>query len=622
MTEQGLVTVGLIDEKSKKNWIDKDVECKSDWYFGKNNTETIFKYISIKVDDDEGFTQRHISVITEFEYAEKNLVLQHHVWVYPDAPGFRTQLKLKKLKKEKQVSCLKEDNRIEYLPIKNYSGFYRLMGYYNDTQNRNEENTEILKEEVIKSSLDNKVCDWANIICLEEDNSGLIMVKESHKCVNQAGVNTGYFSVDDKAVWSSGCALTNNDLIYNEFKSCWANWVIVHNGNSNSRQFSIKNFDRYRYPVDIERDAYIMANTWGTKDTGEESKYSAREENVYKEIDSQSDLSIDVQQIDDGWQGDTYQQWTPVVKEKNTLCEYDVYPNGWDNVKNYSKEKKVELGIWASWVIPEEDLIKNYKEGGFKYYKIDFANLNTYKKFDELSKKIRNFILKTDHNIRINWDITENAPRIGYFYGREYGNIFVENRKNNMPKNVIYKPHLVLRDMWQISKYINLNKIQIPIQNIDLVSKKYSEAYLYNHSYCVAIALMGTPLFFQETQYYSRKARNEIKRIIKKYKENRNQMLNGFVYPIGEKPNNSSWTGFQNYNNDKKSGYLLIFRELYNKEKSKKIKLPFLENKKIELFNIYEEELYKKIKTVKEGYVEFKIENPADFKFLKFKIID
>jgi hypothetical protein len=71
-----------------------------------------------------------------------------------------------------------------------------------------------------------------------------------------------------------------------------------------------------------------------------------------------------------------------------------------------------------------------------------------------------------------------------------------------------------------------------------------------------------------------------------KYKEYRQELYDLFVFPIGDEPNNASWTGFQWINPDAMEGYLLIFSKLNNEEKQKEIKLRFQKNQKISLENI------------------------------------
>jgi len=568
--------------------------------------------------NDEGFTSDHLKVTAEFEYKTQGLVLKYDIWAYPNATGIRTQIHLKKLANYSPPQTSETLARAEYFPIKTNDVETKLIGYYNDTQHRNKRETEILKEVTTTEKGD---YNWASIIDIQSKDQGLMLVQESHKCVNQPGVHTGSFHVDETGLYASGLGISFENLS-EEFQPLWAYWSVTYHGNEEERALALKQFDRLRYPIDPKRDIYIMANNWGSGASGDESRHASREENILLEIASQKDLGIDLQQVDDGWQGyHQYKKWDLVSQTTSKqFGTYDVYPEGWKNIRLAAKKSNIKLGLWAAWTIPGEDLLKQYHNGGFSSYKLDFANLKNYKTFHNFINKVRTFILATDHNVRVNWDVTENPARIGYFYGREYGNIYLENRKPINPINVLYHPYLVLRDAWQVSKYTNLNKFQVSIQNIDRVNKAASDAYLHNHAYSVAISLMGSPIFFQETRYYSEAARNEIKPLLDVYKKHRKAMYKGYVFPIGAKPDNNSWTGFQNYNPSSKVGYLTVFREINNKEIHQKITLRFLKNKEIKLTNLMTGEITQTA-IDKKGNLNLSIENPIDFRFFKYEVL-
>ena len=495
--------------------------------------------------------------------------------------------------------------RADFLPI-NMNDTKRIYaGYYNDTQHRNTKETPLLKEEIKNNNLDGiESVNWANLLMIEKDNEGLAVVKESHKCVNQYGVATGDFRISSFGVENRGTSLYPSDLSPDEYKWFWPSWTILWSGNFDEGRLAIKEFDRIRYPVIPDLDIYIMANTWGSS----HNKIASKEANVLKEINSQSNLGIDVQQIDDGWM------------DKNWHPSKEWYPNGWENVVSEAKSKNIKLGLWgAAMKITPEALRYNFEKGGFVVYKLDFANLSTHNNIDKTIKKIRDFILFTNHKVRVNWDVTENAPRYGYFWAREYGAVFLENRKPDVPKNVVYVPYLVLRDLWHLAKYANLNKFQGTVQNKDMIDKKLSDAYKYDQDYCTVIPLMSSPLFFQETQYLSKKSIREIKPILAKYKNVRKQLYNSYIFPIGNEPNNASWTGFQAYNPKSKSGYLTLFREINNKVSSKKIQLKFIKNQIITFSNLMTNKSFT-IKSDQNGFILFKINKNADYRFYKYSI--
>ncbi|MFT7036320.1 MAG: hypothetical protein ACJA2S_004849 [Cyclobacteriaceae bacterium] len=617
LTPNGLITSSITKDQTSFETV--ETQNQSDWNLtGILPAEAQGNLIGLSAIEanDEGFTTDYLEVTAEFEYAQQGLGLKYVVWAYPNATGIRTQISIKKLSNYQNSKDSISQSRAEYLPLKTNDLQTTAIGYYNDTQHRNTQQDEILKEEISEGS---GIYDWASVIDLKSGNNGLMLIQESHKCVNQPGVNSGAFLVDEKGISASGLAISSDNLT-SEYRPLWAYWLVSYEGGDIERQLALKQFDIARYPIDPKRDIYIMANNWGSGGKKDESLYASREENILAEIQSQHDLGIDLQQVDDGWQGLQYQKWDYVSKvTSKEFGAYDVYPEGWKNIKAAAEENNLRLGLWAAWGIPGEDLLKHYKSGGFTSYKLDFARLNTYEKFHDFVNKVRNFILSTNHKVRVNWDVTENAPRIGYYFGREYGNIYLENRKPMSPVNVVYHPYLVLRDAWQVSKYTNLNKFQVSIQNIDRVNKEVSDAYLHNHPYSVAIALMGSPIFFQETHYYTDEAREQIKPVLATYKEHRDEMYKGYVFPIGEKPNNASWVGFQNYNPETNFGYLTLFREINNKEERKRVKLNFLSSKKIQLTNLMTKETEQK--SVNEnGMMEFSMDKAADFRFYKYSI--
>ncbi|MCG8582875.1 MAG: hypothetical protein MI866_23360 [Bacteroidales bacterium] len=494
--------------------------------------------------------------------------------------------------------------RVDFLPVQADKYKRRYVGYYNDTQHRNKPETPILKEVYKTDNLsDPEAVNWANLVCLSNNNSGYIMVKESHKCANQYGVETGEFITNMNGIQNTGTSLFPSEISVDEYKWCWASWSIAYTGGNDAGELALKQFDRKRYPVDPARDIYIQANTWGSG----RNREASREENVLLELETQKELGIDIQQIDDGWQT---KQWT--LRE-------DWYPEGWKNVVEKSEDTGVRIGLWAAAMpVTYEALKQHYDSAGFETYKLDFASLGNHKNMEKLIGKIRKFIKYTDHKVRVNWDLTENAPRFGYYWAREYGCIYLENRKPDAPVNVVYIPHLVLRDIWHVAKYTNINKFQTSIQNIEMTNREVSDAYLHNHPYSVAVGLVGTPLFFQETHNYSQDARDQIKPLLKTYKAHRDEMYNSFVFPIGNEPDNKSWTGFQWVNPDKNTGYLMLFRELHNKNAEQKIALRFMNSSNLKLTDI--ETGKSSVQQVNEnGEINFHIDEAAGYRFYRYE---
>jgi hypothetical protein len=432
------------------------------------------------------------------------------------------------------------------------------------------------------------------------------MIKESHKCVNQRGYDTGTFICSPTTGFENHGWGLLAPHINNDWQNSWATWCLSYENKYRGKEEAIKTFDKTRYPMKAN-DIYLQSNTWGSSIGYLEHRDAAGEESVLQEIEVCSELGIDTLQIDDGWQGNQYENWKTI---KNR------YPDGWKKVKALAAEKKINLGLWFAALPPSlEDLVFNAKEGNFKSFKLDFATLNKRDLIDGLMNKVRTFVKEMKHSVRVNWDLTEVCPRYGFYFAREFGCIYLENRKPEIPRSTTYRPSTVLKDLWEISRYCNLFKFQGSTQNIDRVDPQYSDAAAYSHDYCLAITLMSSPLYFCEMKFFSEEAKAMIKPLIATYKKVRNQLVEGIVHPIGHKPNGTSWTGFECTIN-KKEGFFMLFREPYNTEKNGSYQLDHLKEHSIELTNLMSRHV-RKIDCGTEGRLTYPLE-AGNFAFLKY----
>ncbi|MDT8388988.1 MAG: hypothetical protein RRC34_00580 [Lentisphaeria bacterium] len=627
-TGRGFLTTQVSDDTGMVWTLDQRGDRDADWLLPvcfDANPSAVPVSMEANVSNDEGFTSDHLAVTAEMTYPTAKLSLRFTVWAYPDAPGLRTSLHIRALdgfswdphignrersQKAREIAFMDRGyQRHDVLPLEVDRVNRRLIGYYSDTQNRNDPGLNLLLERVEKHPLTHpRICEWANAVCLETDSRGIALLKESHACINTKGADTGVFALlPDHGLESHGWGIKPGD-IDEQWRPAWATWCLVYAADTLSRQRAFKQFDRLRYPL-TSRDIYIQANTWGSSQTFLEHREAAGEANVLNEIDSCADLGIDVLQIDDGWQGNDYSQWSPCPER---------YPEGWKNVRRKAAEKHVDLGLWMAAVPPsEEDILRNVKEGNFRSFKLDFAVLKNRKEIDALMGKVRSVIKQCNHELRVNWDLTEVCPRYGYYFAREFGCVYLENRKAAWPRSVTYRPGVVLKDLWEVAHYCNLLKFQGSIQNIDMTDPTYSDAAAYNHAYCVAITLMSSPLFFCETHFYTRAARDEIRPILKAYKSAREELFTGIIFPIGDHPDGTSWSGFdcQLPGGD---GFLTLFREPWNEETAHRFHLPQLAGKTI----IIDDLLRKTSRGVEvgtAGTIEFQLSAPADFLFLRYR---
>ena len=173
-----------------------------------------------------------------------------------------------------------------------------------------------------------------------------------------------------------------------------------------------------------------------------------------------------------------------------------------------------------------------------------------------------------------------------------------------------------------MSKFYNMNDLQCHWQNPSRTNPKFSDANQHSQSYCALSAFMAAPSCFMLSQLLKPEEREELKSIIKIYKENRREIFESFVFPIGDEPNNASWTGFQIHNPEERIGFLMIFRELHNQQNTHDIQLKFLQNKNIRLIDLERRNEVMENLKLDQGYVHLRIPDPAGYRFLRYEILN
>ncbi len=616
-TGAGFVTTGFKELKANKEWVTEKPVYLADWdlsLFENSNANLISFEADVSTDDN--FTSKHIRISAEVEYPASDLAVRFEIWAYPNAPGLRTQLFVKGIQSffASGIACSNE-YRIDYLPVSLKGLNRQAVGFYNDHDGRNADTLDFVDNEINQKVItDEEKYSKANILFLYNETGGLGLVKESHKVVNKEGINTGLFNCFNSGIESTGWGLALANMNRDEYKPCWASWRICWDGGEDEKQLAIKMFDRLRYPLS-EKDLFLMTNIWGA---GQGTK-GAGEENVLKEIKSCADLGIDVVQIDAGWQDRE-------MREKTSKESSEVYPDGWTKIMKAAADNNIKMGIWntAASVNRVPDKLIDLNDVGFNYFKIDIGTWSTYDMLYDLTENVRNLLKHSDYNSVVNWDVTHKGLRVGYLFNREYGNLFLQNRRLQMEGRKIsdshtYVPRRILKDEWLFAPYLNLNQMLFNVQTTNLVLPEYSNASLYGDVYSFAIAMMSSPLFFTETWRYSPESRKDMKEIIGIYKEHRKSLYKGYVFSLGERPNDYSWTGFQNFHPNENMGYLTLFREINNEEEQKSIKLHFISDKILHLKNLITKEEIQ-VNVDKNGNAIFNMEKSASFRFYKYSI--
>jgi len=631
-TGKGLVTVGLRDVTDGKEWIANAPAHPCDWDLpGSMDDQSDAQLVSmtVRTDDDDGFTGQHLEVVSTVRYEQAKLEVQLVIWAYPDAPGIRTQLRVKALPgfdakagrllpNDKNYQSygstqLRPGARAEFLPLDfSVANARRYWGYYNDPGNRHDQSKDMLEEKVVRGFplFQAEAVNWASGVAVEYGDCGVAVVKESPKCVNQQAHLTGGFFSSPQGLSVTGWGLAPDEIVTNRFRECWATWTMVFTDGNDGLQLALKQFNRARYPVFPERDMFILANTWGPANPG--GAQFTDEKFVLQEIPALADLGVDVLQIDDGWQKNGGGSGASGFLPK--------YKNGWKDIKAGADKSGIRLGLWvAIRNANAADLNHDLDELGFISWKADFERLASRSDYEDRIAKIREVMkhawMKTQFTLCPEYD----DPRYGWYFAQEYGSIYFQNLQEGLPAHLTMVPFQVLRQHWLMAKYFPADKLQVMLQNPQRTRRDLSDAWQHSHAYCFAMGLPFVPCFFQSAQYLDAAGRTELRDLIKVFKSCREDIFTSLTFPIGDLPDNSSWSGFQMVSQQRNGGHLLLFRELHNSQPHHEIELKFLAGKTITLQDLENGEK-RQLRVPADGKVKFEINQPAGYRLYRYTV--
>jgi len=630
-TGKGLITTALRDESDKRTYSQSKSGHASDWDLPGlvgDATEGQLTGVEARVSDDDGFTGKHLEIVSTIRYQEAKLELQHVIWAFPGAPGLRTQLRLKALpgfhpekgnvadRKANSFgsTLLQPGARADFLPLDfSIPNRRRYWGIYNDPGNRLDQSKPMLEEKEISGYpiFQPETIDWASGVAVEYGDRGVIEVKESAKTVNQPAYLTGGFFVTPQGLDATGWGLDTTEFLPGRFRECWANWTILYSGGGDGMQMALKQFDASRYPVFPERDMIILSNTWGPANPGG-AQFTA-EDFVLREIPAVGELGIDVMQIDDGWQksggGSGASNFLPK------------YKNGWADIRAAADKAKVRLGLWVAIRNAQTADLNGDLDGlGFISWKADFEHLSNRGDYEARIAKYREVMKHAWMKTQFALCPEYGDPRYGWYFAKEYGSIYFQNIQEGLPAHLTFVPYQVLRQHWLMAKYFPANKLQVMLQNPKRTRKDLSDAFQHSHGYCFAMGLPFVPEFFQSAQLLDPEGKKELKELIALYKVHREDMFTSTTFPIGNEPDNATWAGFQMVSTRKPgSGHLLLFRELHNPDQKQVIALKFLAGKTLTITDTRTGKAHT-VMADANGGVEFQIPDPADFRLYQYEV--
>jgi alpha-galactosidase len=329
-------------------------------------------------------------------------------------------------------------------------------------------------------------------------------------------------------------------------------------------------------PYVAGRDGLLLSNTWG--DRNRDGRI--HETFIAEEIQAGAKLGVDVVQIDDGWQrGITSNS---VHREKGGVWQGfwasdaqfwsphpQRFPQGLTATATRTRTSGMAFGLWfapdsaddfANWQKDADTILALHREHGVNYVKIDGVKAHSKRGEGNLWSFFRAVLEATSGAVTFDLDVTAEI-RPGYFGAMPVGPIFVENRYSDWHN---YWPHATLRNLWQLSWWIDPLRLRVEFLNPARNDDKYPNDPLapsrYHPAYAFASTMIASPLGWFEVSSLEPAFRETVADLITVWKGHRTELHSGDITPIGEAPDGTRWTGFRSRSDT--GLHFLIFREL------------------------------------------------------------
>ena len=433
--------------------------------------------------------------------------------------------------------------------------------------------TDHLYEEHSESELMN-----GNILIASGYSGGVAFLQEAPPSTERRDYEKHDFRIihdgDSTEIYSCGWGVSPDELALRRSHRhfCGDRHVLFAFEDAAALPSIIKDYLRVRFPLPKKCSGLVVVNPWGSGRFGER----ICEQFLLDEIAATAKLNADYYQIDDSWQaGKCLANLS--IKNMHITPEYwkiseKLFGGSFAPLCDAAAKTGVKLGLWLapSSNIEYEDyddtvnLIEDmYRKYGMDLFKIDAVLTRTKLAEENLEIMLKTAIERTDGGIYFNLDTT-NGQRPGYLMFLNYGNIFLENRYVCHNWGLGYHPEKTLRSLWQLSKFLCPQYLQIEIPNpADINHEFYATRQKptdYPVEYWAAIALFANPLLWFAPSICPDDLRKRIANVIDIHKNIWKDIYDSRIYPIGDEPCGCAFTGLQACCDDG-HGYILAFRE-------------------------------------------------------------
>lgn len=370
-------------------------------------------------------------------------------------------------------------------------------------------------------------------------------------------------------------------------QGCGYAWtVLTCRGRGPGATAALQAYQRARRPYVPERDGRFLSNTWG--DRSRDARIRA--DFIAGEIRAGAELGVDVIQIDDGWMRGATSNSVRAAAEGGVwegfhardpefwAVDRERFPDGLAPLVAAAREKGMRFGLWfgpdsaedfAHWQADAETLLRLWRELGVRYVKLDGIKARTRAGEANLHRFFRAVLEGSEGAIVMDLDVTAEV-RPGYWGAMGVGPIFVENRYTDFRR---WWPHHTLRNVWQLARVLPPARLRMEVLNHARNRDRYLDdpfaPAAYRPDYLFATVMLTSPLGWFEMQHLPTSYPEEMGPLVRLWKEHRERLHRGTVYPVGAAPDGTAWTGFATVDPDGDGGYLLVFRETNERERTR-----------------------------------------------------
>ena len=615
MTDRLPVVLSVKDKSNGKEWV--TAEDNFEWLEWENRPRTNYAFYHQELtrgamtllgaeaaeDDDLGIGEKHLRVTLHLGF-DGVLIDWVHL-IYPGIPVMRSYLQVRKtgnISAEQPLHFQWPAEHTDCLPVAAHHSRWEGVCFYDKTDDT-EDLVQVQKG--LLTMRESKTLQ-GNLLGVRDctDRKGLLLVKEGPTPLGYLPGMDSDFQVRGFTLFPSCWGFGAKELEDTDFLTAYGSALILWDGTDYTS--ALHRYHRALHRFNPELDAQIMANTWG--DGNADGRIG--ESFLLDELKSAAELGVNFFQIDDGWEqgttcnsvnaekagfipgvglGEGYYKSDPEFWSVNK----ERLPNGLEPLVDFADAHGIKLGLWfspdsennfESWERDSDRLLELYKTYGVRAFKMDglrFAGKLSEENFVRLMRRV---VEGTNGKVFFNLDTTAGV-RNGYFGRVQYGSLFLENRFTRVfGHRPNYWPHGALRHLWQLSRYLPTERLQIQFLNPGNHTDNYGDDPLSPKAcgmeYIFAVSMFASPLAWMELSNLGAEDAATLKQMISVYRPVQEGILSGHVQPIGDEPDGFSWTGFRSVGET--GGYLLLIRE-HNDESSHEYTFPDWSGKTVRL---------------------------------------